>query len=236
MAAADLHHLVVAAGVDGGEDLAGQHLAELGVAVLVDVLHASTCKRGSGVDEQRVALGDRVDERDLDAAAYAVLVLAQRQRARLVDAHDPHCRRLVAARDAAVLVVAGDGRRDGHSIRLALSSIELLLVVGAHALEQLQRRRRLLLVDLREREADVDQDPVAGLRAAVAVGVEQADVDRALDAGDVHLREPIDLIDHFHDLAGNRQAHRGSTHSSRRDETTCLGHHAPLPDGSQAGA
>ena len=43
VAAADLHHLVVAAGVDGGEDLAGQHLAELGVAVLVDELHASTC-------------------------------------------------------------------------------------------------------------------------------------------------------------------------------------------------
>ena len=39
MAAADLHHLVVAAGVGLGEDLPGECAAELGVAVLVDVSH-----------------------------------------------------------------------------------------------------------------------------------------------------------------------------------------------------
>ena len=62
VAAADLHHLVVAARLDRGEDLAGQRPAELGVAVLVDERitpaprSASACgDRGAGVDEQRVA-------------------------------------------------------------------------------------------------------------------------------------------------------------------------------------
>ena len=40
VAAADLHDLVVAARLDGREDLAREHPPELGVAVLVDVLHA----------------------------------------------------------------------------------------------------------------------------------------------------------------------------------------------------
>ena len=41
VAAADLHQLVVAAGLDGGQDLARQRAAELGVAELVDVPHAA---------------------------------------------------------------------------------------------------------------------------------------------------------------------------------------------------
>ena len=44
---------------------------------------------------------------------------------------------------------------------------------------------RLLLVDLREREADVDQHPVAGAGAAVGVLVEEPDVDRPPHPGDV---------------------------------------------------
>src|SRR5262249_55866285 len=39
--AADLHDLVVAAGLDGGEDLARQHAPELRVAELVHELHAA---------------------------------------------------------------------------------------------------------------------------------------------------------------------------------------------------
>ena len=41
VAAADLHDLVVAARLDGRDDLARKHPAELGVPVLVDVLHPS---------------------------------------------------------------------------------------------------------------------------------------------------------------------------------------------------
>ena len=95
VAAADLHELVVAARLDGGEDLAGQHPAELGVAELVDELHAaaSSAERDAGVDEQRVAGGDRLDERDLDGAPRAVVGGAQREAARVVDAHDLHRRR-----------------------------------------------------------------------------------------------------------------------------------------------
>ena len=42
VAAADLHHLVVAARLDGGEDLAGHDLTELCVAELVDEPHSVT--------------------------------------------------------------------------------------------------------------------------------------------------------------------------------------------------
>src|SRR5689334_23189275 len=45
VAAADLHQLVVAARLDGGEDLAGQRAAERGVAELVDVPHAAASSR-----------------------------------------------------------------------------------------------------------------------------------------------------------------------------------------------
>ena len=52
VAAADLHELVVAAGLDGGQDLGGQHAPELGVAELVDVLHAlEPHERDSGVNQ-----------------------------------------------------------------------------------------------------------------------------------------------------------------------------------------
>ena len=45
--AAHLHHLVVTAGLDEREDLAGDGAAELGVAELVDVLHPAPAARGS---------------------------------------------------------------------------------------------------------------------------------------------------------------------------------------------
>ena len=45
VAAADLHHLVVAAGLDQRQDLAGERAAELGVAELVDELHAAASRR-----------------------------------------------------------------------------------------------------------------------------------------------------------------------------------------------
>src|SRR5690242_15447998 len=88
-----------------------------------------------------------------------------------------------------------------------LELLELLLVLRAHLLEQAQGRLRLDLVDLGEREADVDEHPVAGAGAAVVVGVEQADVDRAANPGDVDLGEPVELVDNLDDLAGDGQAH-----------------------------
>src|SRR6185503_9356407 len=90
--------------------------------------------------------------------------------------------------------------------RARLQLLELLLVVGPHLLQELVRRHRLLLVDLGESEADMDQDPVARPGRA-AVGVEQAYVDVALDPYDVNAREPIGLIDHLDYLAWNRQTH-----------------------------
>ena len=56
VAAADLHHLVVAAGLDRGEDLARHRAAQLGVAELVDEPHAGDLQprdRGPRVHEQR---------------------------------------------------------------------------------------------------------------------------------------------------------------------------------------
>src|SRR4051794_4306258 len=80
--------------------------------------------------------------------------------------------------------------------------MELLLVLGPHRLEQLARRPRLLLVDHRDREADVDLDPVAGREV-----VEEPDVDRSADAGYVDLGELVELVDDFNDLARDGQAH-----------------------------
>ena len=75
--AADLHQLVVAVRVDLVQDLAGQDAAELGIAELVDELHAGhllrfasgVCGRVcecTGVDEELVARGHFAHERDLD--------------------------------------------------------------------------------------------------------------------------------------------------------------------------
>ena len=80
--------------------------------------------------------------------------------------------------------------------------VQLLLELGAHRLEQLERRGRLGLVDHGDREPDVDQDPVTGPEI-----VEEADVDGAPDPGNVDSGELVGLVDDFHDLAGDGQAH-----------------------------
>ena len=92
MAAADLHQLVVAAGLDEREDLPGDGAAELGVAELVDEPHRGRQRRlkrrdrGAGVHEQPSPGGDRLDQRRLDRAARALLVGAQCEARGLVDA------------------------------------------------------------------------------------------------------------------------------------------------------
>src|SRR5919204_2557956 len=61
---------------------------------------------------------------------------------------------------------------------------ELVGVRLADPLEELQRGPGFVLVDLGQREADVDEDPVARLQR---LAVQQADVDDPLDAAHVHL-------------------------------------------------
>src|SRR3954452_23594538 len=68
-----------------------------------------------------------------------------------------------------------DSRRSLDRARLQL--LELLLVLGAHLAQQAMGGHRLGLVDLRQGEADVDQDPVTGARLVVAL--QQAHLDRA---------------------------------------------------------
>ncbi len=84
VAAADLHHLVVAARLDQRQDLAGDGAAERGVAELVDVLHAAASPgerrdRDARVHEHAVAAAHRVDERGLDRRPAAGVVGAQRE-------------------------------------------------------------------------------------------------------------------------------------------------------------
>src|SRR5688572_18826397 len=74
-----------------------------------------------------------------------------------------------------------------------LELLELLLVLRAHLLEQAEGRPCFFLVDLGEGEADVDQHPVAGARAAADVCVEEADIDRAPHPGHIDAGEPVRL-------------------------------------------
>ena len=81
--AAHLHDLVVAARLDRGEDLARQRPPELGVAELVDELHAAALarRRAPGVDEQAVAGRDGATSRTSTSTLAAGLV-ARTPRAR----------------------------------------------------------------------------------------------------------------------------------------------------------
>ena len=116
VAAAHLHDLVVAAGLDRRQDLAGEHPAELGVAELVDELHASTWSAVPACTSRRSPSRTGSTSAISTLARVAVLVLAERQRADLVDPHDAHRHRVVAAGDADVVVAVA------HSITLARSS------------------------------------------------------------------------------------------------------------------
>ena len=59
---------------------------------------------------------------------------------------------------------------------------------------------------LRERESHVDQDPLTGLGGLAAL-IEQADVDVALDAGDVHPGQAVRAVDDLDYLSRYCQAH-----------------------------
>src|SRR4051794_6735149 len=98
--------------------------------------------------------------------------------------------------------------------RARLELLELLVIGGAHLLEQPQRGVRLLLVDLRQREAHVDEDPVA--RHDV---VEQPDVHRPPYTGDLDPGEPVGLVDETNDLPRNREAHTAAPPCRRNGGT-----------------
>src|ERR1700716_2436796 len=90
-----------------------------------------------------------------------------------------------------------------------------LVGVGlAERLEYALRLQGLLLVDLAECEADVDEHIVAWGRALVAR--EQADVHVAADADHVDLGDLTPLVDDLDHLAGYRQAHLRHPPQTRR--------------------
>src|SRR3954462_3275029 len=97
-----------------------------------------------------------------------------------------------------------DSRRSLDRARLQL--LELLLVLRTHLAQQTVRGHRLGLVDLRQGEADVDQDPVTGARLVVAL--EQADVDRPPYARHVDPREPVGLVADLQQLPRDGEADR----------------------------
>src|SRR5581483_348495 len=90
------------------------------------------------------------------------------------------------------------------------------VVVGlADPLQERQRGGRLLLVDLRQREPDVDQHPVA---RPDLLPLEQADVDRPPHPADVDLGQVRPVGIELDDLAGNPEAHQ----ATRRRRFTAL--------------
>ena len=123
--AAHLHDLVVAARLDGRQDLAGQGAAELGIAELVDELHGrhllEADEGGAGVHEHGIPGRDVSDQLDVHPLPRARDVLAApRQALGRIGADDAQGDRDVAAGDAVLVGVAA--RVGGHSITLAFSS------------------------------------------------------------------------------------------------------------------
>ena len=190
MPAAHLHQLVVAAGLDARQDLAGDDLAEVGVAELVDELHSVTSATPAWTRTDHRPRRRRARARRCGGAAG---VLAEREI--VLDPQHPHRRAVVAAGDAVLGAAA-------HSITLARSSVSSCSYSAPIASSSSRVARASCLVDHGDREPDVDQDPVA--RTDV---VEEADVDGPPDAGYVDLGELVGLVDDFQDLAGDGQAH-----------------------------
>src|SRR5918996_2255139 len=80
-----------------------------------------------------------------------------------------------------------------------------LVGVGlADPLEKIEGGLGLLLVDLGQGEADVDQHPVARLQLLV---LEQADVDRPADPAHVHLGQIGAIVHQLDDLTRDAQTH-----------------------------
>src|SRR3954468_9371677 len=91
-------------------------------------------------------------------------------------------RAAAGSRNSSTNFISSLGSDDGGG----LERVELVEVGLPHLLDGVEGEVGLVLVDLRHREADVDEHPVTG--DDVLFG-EQPDADRALDAVDLHLRE-----------------------------------------------
>ena len=167
--AAHLHQLVVAARLDRRQDLGGEGAAELGVADTrrrtstqrssasrpgvcgpVGTIQAGDCR--AGVDQQLVADRHRADQGDLDGFAPVLLGRAERQASRGVEGEDLASarRRLHRSRSRPR---GRNADRDPGPTPVPLwrsldnarpQFLQLLLVVGAHALEELPRGFRFL--------------------------------------------------------------------------------------------
>src|SRR6266545_3050797 len=88
---------------------------------------------------------------------------------------------------------------------LGLRQGDQLVGVGlADPLQELECGLGLVLVDLGEREADVDQHPVARRQCLT---LEQADVDRPLYPTDVHLGQVGPVRQQLHHLTRDPKAH-----------------------------
>ena len=194
VAAADLHQLVVAAGLDGRDDLAGEHPSELGVAVLVDEPHSGLAqsrnrgRRGraarrpaaTGADEvghhldvvppARRADRDRACDR-LAARASGTPSSEQVTQWRVVAAHWI----TLAFRSSSSCSNASPIRWSSPSVACASSS------------STFERAKPTWIST---------QSPGRGV-------VEQPDVDVAQHAGDVDLRQAVVLVDDLDHLSGH---------------------------------
>src|SRR5579872_453970 len=82
---------------------------------------------------------------------------------------------------------------------------ELVVVGLADPLQELHGGGRLGLIDLRQREADMDEHPFAGLGRVIG---QQADVDDTAHAAHVHPGEVGLIREELDHLTGYAEAHR----------------------------
>ena len=185
VAAADLHELVVAARLDGREDLPRERAAEAGVAELVDEPHAAA-PRGDGrarVDEQHVADRHRARRARSRRSTRAPASSSQSARPRSASIRRT---RIGSASSPQVMQCSGPGGL-AHSITLALSSSSScsysapistsswwVAIASASSIRDM-------------READVDQHPVARPRRRREPDVDAPPDARDLDQGEVVL-------------------------------------------------
>ena len=195
--AADLHHLVVAARLDRGEDLAGQRRGRARrrgtrrrtSRAASSPSARSPCRRGRAAGRPAPTGSTSAIS---TVAASPSSSAQQREAARRVDAERPSSATPSSPQVMQWSCAAGLGRVGCDSLTRSRSPSAPRAPARSPrpSARAAAGGERLLLVDLGDREADVDQDPVAGADA-LAVVVEQADVDVAANARDIDLREAV---------------------------------------------
>src|SRR3954463_113223 len=91
-----------------------------------------------------------------------------------------------------------------------IKCFDLIHVIGTHLLHLVERRRRLVLVDLRHRETDMHQHPIADLQVVVG---QQAHADVPSDAVHVDLGQGLFGVDDLDHLTRYPKTHRESPFS-----------------------